>query len=95
VRGGCGGFRRVSITPKTGTEREFLALPDGSTEKLLNLWNSAVPAYDVKDEEFPLDYCATKEDIESLRRTDLESFPHDFPDELVFELLRQSPLEDA
>lgn len=76
-------------------DKEFLELPDDSKEKLLNLWNLAVPAYDVKDEEFPLDYCATKEDIESLKSTDLESFPHDFPDELVFDLLSQSPLEDA
>lgn len=77
-----------------GLDDEFKKLPEGSEEIISNLWDYAIPPYDIEDEAFPLDYNASAEQLENMKRGDVEVFPYDIPDELVFEMLGQTPATD-
>lgn len=70
------------------------SLPTEALKKLSSLWESTLPAYDIEEGSFPSEYEATDQDIARMRHINIESFPHDVPDELVFELLKQKPFED-
>lgn len=74
--------------------KETSSLPIEALEKLSSLWESTLPICDIEEGPFPSEYETTDQDIERMRHIDIESFPHDVPDELVFEFLKQKPFED-
>lgn len=75
-------------------DKDFALLPAGSKEKISNLWRHPVPMYDIKDEGFPLDYEVAQGEVVKFRSGDVESFPYDIPDELVYEMLGQKPADE-
>ncbi|EOY4517376.1 toll/interleukin-1 receptor domain-containing protein [Vibrio vulnificus] len=72
----------------------FLRLPADAKGVIENLWSYPIPLYDFEDKPFPLNYSASDEELEQLRGGDMEEFPYDIPDELVYELLGQKKLEE-
>jgi hypothetical protein len=58
------------------------------------LWKHPEPVFDIKDEKFPRDYEITAEGEDRLRQGDIESFPHDVPDELIKDLILEDNGED-
>lgn len=88
-------FQAISCGVKEESlKNELSSLPEGSQEKISNLWKYPVPVYDIKDDKFPLNYEASEEDIDNLKKGDTEIFPYDIPDELVYELLGQSAIDE-
>lgn len=75
-------------------ESKFSSLPEGAQEKISKLWKYPEPIYDIEDDNFPLDYETSKEGIDKLKIGDTEYFPYDIPDELVYELLGQSAVNE-
>lgn len=64
-----------------------IGLPDDAIEKIGKLWKYPVPIYDIEDNDFPMDYEATSEELKRMQSYDAETFPHDVPDELMREFL--------
>lgn len=69
-------------------------LTGDTLETLRELWRSQKPIFDLEDDSFPSTYFTTEERQEWLRKIDVETFPHDVPDELVYELLGQRASDD-
>ena len=63
------------------------SLPPDALPQLLQLWQNAVPPFDIEDDPFPFDYNITDEDQERLWTSDKENFPYDVPDELIAQLI--------
>lgn len=70
-------------------------LPFNALTELVRLWKTEVLTNDVGQIPFPSHYEMSEQSMERLKLLDTEQFPYDIPDELVFELLKQKPLDDA
>lgn len=80
--------------PITEAVSQAKNLPDDAAEKLDLLWKYPVPVFDIKDNGFPQDYEISPEAEDRLRQGDIESFPHDVPDELIQDLIAEDDEED-
>lgn len=70
------------------------SLPSNAFEVLKGLWLHALPIYDIPNDQFPSSYSATDDEMKKFA-FDQEIFPHDLPDELVYQLLGQTVVEDT
>jgi len=70
-----------------------IGLPPDALEKLLLLWSHREPAFDITGPSFPESYSITSDEQERLHKIDIETFPHDVPDDLILDLIQ--PDEDT
>lgn len=87
-------FSFSCCVPEEDVRDKAKELPSDAFKKLQNLWIHAVPVYDIEDKPFPMEYASSNEEMERLKTPDKETFPYDIPDELVFEILGQEPIDD-
>jgi hypothetical protein len=73
--------------------KEAAGLPEGAFEQISELYAHSLPVYDLDEKAFSCgrDEDITDKDLERLKDTDKELFPNDLPEELIRELIRNSP----
>ena len=79
--------------PETELQVKAIGLPPDALEKLLLLWSHREPAFDITGPSFPESYSITSDEQERLHKIDIETFPHDVPDDLILDLIQ--PDEDT